>query len=147
MQKKWVRSKLRCFWKDLPLFFDDESLWPFQKTRTILIKAYTLCLGSSCFGLETRIIIKILTHPCYPQETLTDFHKNEAKKKKNPKSKMADSKKVSFSTTSKSWAIVAKILQIGPWVSRINWCKGHSFCSTYMVVRLSDRSSIYCKKH
>ena len=59
---------------------------------------------------------------------------------------MADSKKLSFSTTTKSWAIVTKILQIGPWVSRINWREGHSFCSTYMVVRLSNVSSIYCYK-
>ena len=51
---------------------------------------------------------------------------------------MADSKKLSFSTTAKSWAIFAKILQIGPWVSRINWCERHSFCSTYMIVRLSN---------
>ena len=33
--------------------------------------------------------------------------------------------KLSFSTTPKSWAIVAKISQIGPWVSRIDWCEGH----------------------
>ena len=57
------------------------------------------------------------------------------------KFKMADSKKLSFSTTPKSWAIVAKILQIGPWVSRIDWCKGHQCDSTYMAVRLSDVSS------
>ena len=31
-------------------------------------------------------------------------------------------------------------------MSRINWCQGHWFCSTYMVVRLSNVSSIYCKK-
>ena len=60
------------------------------------------------------------------------------------KIKMAESKKLSFSTTTKSWAIAAKILRIGPWVSRINCCEGHSFCSAYMVVRLSDVSSIYC---
>ena len=38
---------------------------------------------------------------------------------------MADSKKLSFSATPKSWPIVAKILQIGPWVSRIDWCPSH----------------------
>ena len=52
--------------------------------------------------------------------------------------KMADSKKLSFSTTPKSWAITAKISWIGPWVSRIDWCKGHWWGSTYMAVRLSD---------
>ena len=30
---------------------------------------------------------------------------------------------------------------IGPWVSRINWCKGNQCGSTYMVIRLSDVSS------
>ena len=54
---------------------------------------------------------------------------------------MADSKKLSFSATPKSWAIVAKISQIGPWVSRIDWCKGHWFCSTHMAVRLANVSS------
>ena len=68
------------------------------------------------------------------------------KKKKNwrKKFKMADSKKLSFSTTTKSWAIFANISQMDPWVIRINWRKGHPFCSTYMVVRLSDVSLIYC---
>ena len=54
---------------------------------------------------------------------------------------MADSKKLSFSTTPKSWAITAKISWIGPWVSRIDWCEGHWFGTTYMAVRLSDMSS------
>ena len=44
---------------------------------------------------------------------------------------MADSKKLSFSTTTKSWAIAAKISWIGPWVSRIDWCEGHWCGSTY----------------
>ena len=30
---------------------------------------------------------------------------------------------------------------IGPWFSRISWCEGHWFGSTYMVVRQSDISS------
>ena len=51
---------------------------------------------------------------------------------------MADSKKLSFSTTPKSWAITAKISWIGPWVGRIDWCKDHWWGSTYMAVRLSD---------
>ena len=32
----------------------------------------------------------------------------------------------------------AKISWIGPWVSRIDWCEGHWFGSTYTAVRLSD---------
>ena len=31
---------------------------------------YRICLRSCCFGLETRIIIKISTHPCYPVDSL-----------------------------------------------------------------------------
>ena len=32
----------------------------------------------------------------------------------------------------------AKLSGMGPWVSRIDWCEGHWFGSTYMAVRLSD---------
>ena len=64
--------------------------------------------------------------------------------KKN--SKWPTQKKLSFSTTAKSWAIVTKILQIGPWVRRIDWCEGHWCGSTYMAVRLSDISSKTGKK-
>jgi hypothetical protein len=31
-----------------------------------------------------------------------------------------------------------KISWIVPWVSRIDWCEGHWFISTYMAVRLSN---------
>ena len=40
----------------------------------------------------------------------------------------------------------AKISWIGPLVSRINWCEGHWFGSTYMVVRLSDKRKTHKKK-
>ena len=40
-----------------------------------------------------------------------------------------------------------KISLIGPWVSRINWCKEHWCSSTYMVVRLSDVRSKTALKH
>ena len=60
------------------------------------------------------------------------------------KIKIANSKKLSFSTTTKSWPIFAKISKIGPGVRKISWCEGQLFCSTSMVVRLSDVSSIYC---
>ena len=70
---------------------------------------------------------------------MTDLNRNEAKKKKNLTKifKMADLKKLSFSTATKNWAIFTIISEIGPWVSRINWCEGHWFCSTYVVDRLS----------
>ena len=81
---------------------------------------------------------------------MTNLNKNEAKKNfffEKKKFKMADSKKLSFSTTTKSWAIFAKISQIGPWVSRIDWCEGHWFGLTYMVVRLSVICSKTGKKY
>ena len=39
-----------------------------------------------------------------------------------------------------------KISWIGPWVSRIDWCKGHWFCSTHVAVRLANISSKTGKK-
>ena len=39
-----------------------------------------------------------------------------------------------------------KISWISPWVSRIDWCGGHWWGSTYMVVRLSNISSKIGKK-
>ena len=50
-------------------------------------------------------------------------------------------KKNSFSSSTNSQYFFMKISWIGPWVCRINWCKGHWFGLTYMVVRLSDISS------
>ena len=86
---------------------------------------------------------KILKKPSIVQKKMTP-HMNGLRfslKWSKKKFKMADSKKLSFSATPKSWAIVAKISQIGPWVSRIDWCEGHQCDSTYMAVRLSDVSS------
>ena len=47
-------------------------------------------------------------------------------------------KKLSFSTTPKSWAITAKLSWIGPFISKIDWCKGHWWGTSYMAVRLSE---------
>ena len=77
-------------------------------------------LGSIMFGLGQNVLLAwskfwpILAN----QETLTDFHGNDAKKN--------------------SW--------IGPWISSIDWCQGHWCGSIYMVVRLSDVSSKAGKK-
>ena len=63
---------------------------------------------------------------------------------------MADFSKCPFSKTTNSWNCFAKISQIGPLVSKIDWCKGHWCSSTYMVVRLSDiraktgKNCIFC---
>ena len=50
-------------------------------------------------------------------------------------------KKTSFSSSANSQYFFMKFSWIGPWVSRIDWCEGHWFGSTYMVVRLSNISS------
>ena len=50
-------------------------------------------------------------------------------------------KKTSFSSSANSQYFFMKISWIGPWVSRIHWCKGHWWYSTYVAVRLSDISS------
>ena len=42
-------------------------------------------------------------------------------------SKMADSKKMSFSKPSILNIFFTKISRIGPWVIRINWCSSHQF--------------------
>ena len=39
-----------------------------------------------------------------------------------------------------------KFSWIGSWVSRIDWCEGHWFVSTFVAVRLSDISSKTGKK-
>ena len=77
------------------------------------------------------------------------FQWNEAKKK----FKMADIKiqngrlkKTSFSSSANSQYFFMKFSWIGPWVSRIDWCEGHWFGSTCVVVRLSDISSKTSKK-
>ena len=58
------------------------------------------------------------------------------------KCKMTDS----ISSTPNSQYFFTKISQIGPWVRGINWCQWHQCGSTYIVVWLSDISSISCKK-
>ena len=54
--------------------------------------------------------------------------------------------KRSFSSSANSQYFFMKISWIGPWVSRIDWCEGHWYGSTYMAVRLSDISSKTGKK-
>ena len=62
------------------------------------------------------------------------------------KFKMADLKKRSFFKIANSQYFFVKISWSGPWVSRIHWCEGHWYGSTYMAVRLSDISSKTGKK-
>ena len=54
------------------------------------------------------------------------------------KFKMADSKKSAFFKIANSQKKIVKASWIGPWVSRIDWCKGHWCSSTYIIMRMSD---------
>ena len=59
---------------------------------------------------------------------------------------MADSKKLEIFNSANPQYFFAKISEIGPWISRIDWCEGHWCGSTYIVMRLSDISSKTGKK-
>ena len=100
--------------------------------------------------LETRENIKISTHPFY-HINLGWFSWEWSKKKKNfffeKKIQNGRLKKSSFFKIANPQNFFAKISQIGPWVSRIEWCKGHWCSSTYMAVRLSDKSLKTAKKY
>ena len=80
---------------------------------------------------------------------LTDFNWNEAKKNFFFEKKIQNGrlKKTSFSCFANSQYFFMKFSWIGPWVSRIDWCGGHWFGSTNMVVRQPDISSKMPKKH
>ena len=61
--------------------------------------------------------------------------------------------KKNYKITQKNWdfqnrqfSIFKKKIWIGPWVSTIEWCKGHWCGSTYMAMRLSKISSKTSKK-
>ena len=102
----------------------------------------TLCcifLGRYCFGLETRVIIKILTHPRYPKNFnwLTLGWSPTPLKKKI---EMADSKKNLSFGSSNSQYFFSKLLWGGPWVTRIKWCKEHWCVSTCRLSYLSSKT-------
>ena len=123
-----------------------EEYFPVVMSLTRINRCSTalfIILSPPRFLLEIRVIIKISKKFLVSHKLWLIWIRMKQKKffffwKK--KFKMADSKKLSFSATPKSWAIVAKISQIGPWVSRIDWCEGHQCDSTYMAVRLSNVS-------
>ena len=83
---------------------------------------------------------------------MTCFHGNEAKKKKKIKKKIQNGrlKKTTCFKIANSQYFFLKILWIGSWVSRIDWCEGQRCSSRYMAVRLSDispktgKNSIFC---
>ena len=65
------------------------------------------------------------------------FSKEKYSFEEKKKIKVADFSKWPFFKITNSQNFFAKISHIGPWVSRIDWCKAHQCSSTYMVVRLS----------
>ena len=71
---------------------------------------------------------------------MTDFHWDESKifEKKNQNGRL---KKTKFFNDHQFSIFFQQNLGIGHWVSRINWCEGHQFCLTYMVVMFSNISS------
>ena len=91
--------------------------------------------------LETRENIKISTHPFY--HINLGWFSWEWSKKKIQNGRL---KKSSFFKIANSQNFFTKISQMGPWVSKIEWCEGHWCSSTYMAVRLSDKSSKTAKK-
>ena len=79
------------------------------------------------------------------------FHTEKPKKNffeqpNNQKPKTKKLNKSHFQGFVNSQYFFMKFSWIGPWVSRIYWCKGHWCGLTYMVVRLSDISSKKGKK-
>ena len=59
----------------------------------------------------------------------------------NPITKNQETKQKSFQGFVNSQYFFMKISWIGPWVSRIDWCEEHLSGSTYIVLRLSNKSS------
>ena len=83
---------------------------------------------------------------CYLIWTSLVFFIKKKKKKNfdqpnNQKPKTKKLNKSHFQGFANSQYFFVKILWIGPWVSRIDWCEGQRCGSTYMAVRLSDLSS------
>ena len=116
-----------------------------ENLRNVLL--LTLCcisLGRCCFGLETRVIIKISKNPSKYPINVTSFHWDEAKKKKKKIEKKVQNgrlKKTMFCQTVNSQYFFTKLSGMRPWVRKSDWCEGHWYGSTYMAVRLSDISS------
>ena len=69
-----------------------------------------------------------------------DFNGGEAKKNKNSRLK-----KLTFSKPP-IFNIFLPKFQVLAWLYRINWCEGHEYGSTHMVVRLSERRPFYTQK-
>ena len=126
---------------DFPINWSSGGIFSFQIDMNVIecefkkncYTLYNVLLRIARKLLETRENIKILTHPVY-HTNLDRFSWEWSKKKKNffeeKKFKMADFSKWPFFKIANSRKNFAKISLIGPWVSRIDWCKGHRCSST-----------------
>ena len=94
-------------------------------------------------GIHQNFDKSLLTYKCWLIFMSMKQKKNFFLKKKNQNGRL---KKRSFSSSANSQYFFMKISWIGPWVNRIDWCKGHWFGSTYMAVGLSDIRSKTAKK-
>ena len=95
----------------------------------------------SCVHIcSDSLFSKILKKPSIVQKHDTSYKRagffTEVKQKKIKMAYLENSK----------WPPQKNLVWFGPWLSRIDWCKGHWFVTTYMVVRLSDISSKTGKK-
>ena len=144
-----LKPETICLWKLMG--FDDENYH-----RSVSLNEWFIILGTY-MSLHIRITPKPRTEaiPWQQKKNVTSYKRagffTEMKQKKFQngrlkKFKMAASKKTSFSSSANSQYFFMKFPWIGPWDSRINWCEGHWYSSTYKVVRLSDISSKTDKK-
>ena len=86
-------------------------------------------------------LIKISTNPCYLWPLFMGLSKSIFFLKK------IDSKMATFFKPVNFQYSFVILSCIGPWVCRINWCKGNQCDSTNMVIRLSDLRPKTGKKH
>ena len=101
-------------------------------------QCYIVLLRMARNLLETRENIKVRSQPFY--HIICDWFSWGSRKK-------ILQKEIRFFKIANSQNLFVKISWIGPWISRIDWCKGHWCDSTYMAVRLSDISSKIGKKY
>ena len=137
----WMKALIQKYsqWANsaMAITFNSEAILRlFLHTYTL----YNTILRIARNFLETRENIKISTHPFY-HINLGWFSWEWSKKKIfffEKKIQNGRLKKSSFFKIANSWNFFAKISEIGPWVSRIEWCEGHWCGSTYIAVKLSD---------
>ena len=131
-----------------PLILTLSYIYMYCPQNEIGSTLYNVILRIARNFLESRENIKISTHPFY-HINLGWFSLEWSKKKIfffEKKIQNGRLKKSSFFKIANSQNFFTKISQMDPWVSRIEWCERHWSSSTYMAVRLSDKSSKTAQK-